>query len=100
MASFVLGLGAMVALFVTGIPAIVLGVLALRDIQRSRGEMTGRGQAITGIVTGVLFGVFCTPIAGAAAFGIIQQIRNPPREYSDPGRIAQLIPKLPEHRMP
>jgi hypothetical protein len=36
----------------TGIPAIVLAVLALRDVGASRGRKGGQGLAITGLITG------------------------------------------------
>ncbi len=38
----------------TGIPAIFIGLLALIDIDRSRGRLRGRGIAIAGIVLGVI----------------------------------------------
>jgi len=41
----------------TGIPAIVLGLLARRDIMRSDGRVDGNGVAITGVITGA-FGTF------------------------------------------
>jgi hypothetical protein len=100
MASLVLGLGAMFAFFLTGIPAIVLGVLALREIQRSGGKTTGRSQAITGIVAGVLFGVLCSPFVGAVTLGVLRQLRNPPREFTDSAQITRLAYTLPEHRPP
>jgi prepilin-type processing-associated H-X9-DG protein len=49
-----LGLGVL-AFFLsilTGIPAIVLGLLGLREIEKSRGRLQGKGLAIGGIVTG------------------------------------------------
>lgn len=56
-ASFVLGLVSVVLLgvFVTGIPAVVFGALALRDIQRD-GRKKGTGLAVAGLVMGA-FGV-------------------------------------------
>jgi hypothetical protein len=39
---------------VTGIPAIILGILSLRDISHSRGRLTGQGLAITGIAFGAV----------------------------------------------
>jgi hypothetical protein len=53
-ASLVLGLLSFCLTFLTGIPAIVLGVTALVGINRSRGALTGKGMAIGGIVTGGL----------------------------------------------
>jgi hypothetical protein len=38
----------------TGIPAIWVGIHALRDIDASQGRLIGRGSAILGIVLGVL----------------------------------------------
>lgn len=40
--------------FFTGLPAIVCGLLALRQISESEGRLTGRGLAIAGIVCGVI----------------------------------------------
>lgn len=38
----------------TGIPAIFLGVRALRDIERSEGALQGRAAAVCAIVLGVI----------------------------------------------
>jgi hypothetical protein len=55
-ASFVLGLVSLTcAGAITGLPAIVLGAIARRDIDRSNGQLDGRGLAAGGIVSG-LFG--------------------------------------------
>lgn len=56
LAAMVLGLSSMACLgAVTGVPAIVLGALARKEIDRSGGRLTGSGFAAFGIVTG-LFG--------------------------------------------
>ena len=39
---------------ITAVPAVVLGHLAMRAIARSEKPMSGRGMAITGLVTGYL----------------------------------------------
>ncbi|MHC4153945.1 MAG: DUF4190 domain-containing protein [Planctomycetota bacterium] len=39
----------------TGLAGIVLGIVALRKIQRSAGSLQGRGFAIAGIVTSVIY---------------------------------------------
>jgi hypothetical protein len=41
-------------LFFTGIPAIVLGILGLRDIRRSSGELAGKRLASVGVATGIV----------------------------------------------
>ncbi len=57
-ASLVLGLFFLLAFF-TGLPAIVLGRQALREIRWSGGRLRGRGMAVAGIVLGV-FGCLFT----------------------------------------
>jgi hypothetical protein len=58
-AALVLGLCTFITFGATGIPAVVLGILALRDI-KARG-VPGEGAAITGLVFGGLavFGWVC-----------------------------------------
>ena len=99
-ASLALGLAALFAMCLTGIPAIVMGILALRDIRRSQGRTRGHGLAVAGIVTGSLFGVVCMPISVAFMLPALQRIRNPPREYTDAAQIAGLLQKLPYHQPP
>lgn len=55
-ASLVLGILSLVGCFgaLAGIPAVILGVMAKRDISRSGGTMGGEGLAIGGIITGAL----------------------------------------------
>ena len=48
-----LGLMSVIFLFFTGIPAIVLGILGLRDIRRSSGELGGNRLASIGVATGI-----------------------------------------------
>ncbi len=50
-ASLVLGICSLFCNILTGIPALILGLLALRDIGRSRERLGGRGLAIAGIST-------------------------------------------------
>jgi hypothetical protein len=55
-ASLLLGLSSIMCLgAITGLPAVVLGSLARKDIDRSSGTLTGHGIAAGGIVSG-LFG--------------------------------------------
>jgi hypothetical protein len=54
--AFILGLMSLACIGIfTGLPAMVLGALSRRDIDRSNGALAGRGLAAGGIVTG-LFG--------------------------------------------
>ena len=60
-ASLVLGVLSLLCSLLSGLPAIVLGVIALVDIGRSEGRKKGKGLAITGVVAGLL-GVVALPI--------------------------------------
>ena len=52
-AAFVLGLMSLLLGILTGIPAIVLGIIALVKIEKSGGRITGKGFAIPGILVPV-----------------------------------------------
>jgi hypothetical protein len=64
-----LGVSSFLCLFFTGIPAVILGALALGEIGRSRGRTGGHGLAVGGIVTGVL-GCLLTLAVGLVALPI------------------------------
>jgi hypothetical protein len=49
MASLILGALTLVLWILTAIPAVILGLLALRDISKSKDQLKGTGQAIAGI---------------------------------------------------
>jgi prepilin-type processing-associated H-X9-DG protein len=52
--SLVLGVLSFFALLLAGIPAAVLGFLALGDIKKGGGRVKGQGLAITGIILGLM----------------------------------------------
>jgi hypothetical protein len=54
--SLVLGLATSFLWCLAGVPAIILGVLALLDIRRSKGRLRGKGAAEWGIGMAVFFG--------------------------------------------
>jgi hypothetical protein len=55
---------------ITGIPAIIFGLLGRRDIARSEGQMDGSGLAVAGIVTGMIgtFGFLVYVVVYASIF--------------------------------
>jgi len=53
-ASLVLGILGFATWFITGIPAVICGHVALSKIKKSRGSLTGGGMAIAGLVMGYL----------------------------------------------
>ena len=70
-ASLIVGIASLFCMMFTGIPAVVLGLLALRDIRRQPGTLLGRGLALTGIISGTVVGFGVSLIAvGATGLGI------------------------------
>lgn len=58
-----LGVSSFLLMFITGIPAVILGGLAIAEINRSRGRVGGQGLAVGGIVTGVIGILLTLPVA-------------------------------------
>jgi uncharacterized membrane protein len=58
--------------FVTAILAVVFGHVALSQIKRSFGAVTGRGMAIAGLVLGYLWLVFFVVFIVLGATGVIE----------------------------
>ena len=52
--SFSLGLLSFLVSILAGIPAIINGLLSLREIRRSGGQLRGRGLAVSGILMGLV----------------------------------------------
>jgi hypothetical protein len=66
--SLLLGLSSILCCgFLTGIPAIWIGLRALRDIDASNGRLRGRRSAMAGIVLGVIGSLVVTTAAYRAA---------------------------------
>ena len=61
-ASFALGILGFCTFFITAIPAIILGIVALVKIAKSGGKLKGNGLAITGIVVPSVSVLFVLPI--------------------------------------
>jgi prepilin-type processing-associated H-X9-DG protein len=59
--SFVLGLCSFVLCCVTGVPALIFGILGLNEINNPKNNFTGKGFAITGIVLGSLWSLVAVP---------------------------------------
>ena len=60
-ASLVTGIVSLVCCgLVTGVPAIVMGLVSRNRIARSAGALGGRGMAVAGVILGVAGSVFWT----------------------------------------
>jgi hypothetical protein len=82
-----------------GVPAIVFGGLANRDIRRSEGMSGGRGMAITGIVLGSLGAVFSLAYVGFMVAAIVSAstaaTATPPPPVLPPTTAATAAPTVP-----
>ena len=74
-ASLVLGLLSLLLWVLTGIPAVILGHMALNEINASNGTQGGKGSAIAGLVLGYIavgilaICIFCYLLGGLASLG-------------------------------
>jgi hypothetical protein len=91
-ASLVLGCLSFVLTVLTGIPAVILGMHALRDIKRSRGRQGGQGLAVAGIATGIAGSVVV--LLGATAYLVLHQAVGRVAEARDKTMSANNLKQL------
>jgi hypothetical protein len=76
----ILGLASFVFSLITAIPAVIYGHISLNEIRESRGSLTGRGLAITGMVVGyvclcvipILLAVIAVPVFVGVKTGMLE----------------------------
>src|SRR6266852_212135 len=90
----VLGLLAFGCSVFTGIPAVIFGILGMKDINRSQGRLGGNGMAITGIVTGIVgsllsFVVFI-PISIGLILPAVQKVRQAAANTQSANNLRQM----------
>ena len=98
-ASLVLGCASLLGLFVTGIPAVLLGVVALRNIRKQPDALKGTGLAIGGIAAGSVFGLVC---GGCTVFSLVMGLvgRRSMVNTEDPQQVIQIGEKIGQCEMP
>lgn len=87
-ASLVLGI---LALFtcVTSLPGLVLGIIALVQISRSRGTLTGQGMALAGTIISGLAVLF-VPIMAAIMFPVFARAKDAAKQSTCLNNVKQL----------
>jgi predicted Zn finger-like uncharacterized protein len=77
--SLILGICSFGCTLLTGIPAIIFGIVALVKIDRSRGQLRGTALAITGICLGFFIPVVVAAVLAALLWPAVQAARNAAR---------------------
>lgn len=88
-ASFILGGASFLFSILTAIPAIILGIISLKQIKASRGRVGGETLAICGVIMGGLGGLMF-PILIAMLLPALATVREKGREVASKNNMSQI----------
>ena len=77
--SMILGILSFCFSFLTGLPAVILGIIGLAKVSGSEGRLTGTGFAVTGLTTGIigtLASCAMIPILAGLLLPAVQKVRE------------------------
>ncbi len=93
--SLILGILSLFCLWIFGsIPAIVLGILALRNIDRSGGALQGRGLGIAGIITGgvgMITGISVVAMMASIFLPVMNSARGQAERTAEASRASAIV---------
>lgn len=89
--SLVLGILSFCGGCITGVPAIILGILALARINKPPAALKGQGLAIAGLVTGAVGTLFGTAILAALLLPAVAQARAKAHEAVCLNNVKQIM---------
>lgn len=99
-ASLILGLLSLVTCLLTGIPAIIFGILGLSSIGKSQGRLTGHGLAVAGIVLGGIGTVLSIPaIIVAVALPALNAARETARQNVSRMNMQQIARSMIQYEL-
>jgi hypothetical protein len=87
--SLILGFLAIGCGVLTGLPALLLGILSLRAISGSEGRLTGKGLAIGGMVIS-LFGMLFSALLWAGGYFVIDKVRDANSQAKSRNNLKQI----------